>query len=120
MTSERADFEGQTPKMKSNQIGKTSKYPSARLLTPIYDDQKNTCRRNGYSSILYTGMLLDEKECVFSIFYLTRRRLSAGIFSAKNVMHQHGFEPTISCLPGRRTTNFVMVTRIYYLNDVIK
>ena len=27
-------------------------------------------------------------------------------------MHQHGFEPTTSCLPGRRTNNCTMVTRI--------
>ena len=30
----------------------------------------------------------------------TRRPLSTGIFSAKNVTHQPGFEPTTSCLPG--------------------
>ena len=34
------------------------------------------------------------------------------IFSAKNVTH-HGFEPTTSCLPGRRTSNCAMVTKIY-------
>ena len=28
----------------------------------------------------------------------TRRPLSTGILSAKNVTHQHGFEPTTSCL----------------------
>ena len=32
------------------------------------------------------------------------------IFSAKNVTHQYGFEPNTSCLPGRRTTKFAMVT----------
>ena len=37
----------------------------------------------------------------------TRRPLSTGKFSAKNVTHQHGSEPTSSCLPGRRTTNCV-------------
>ena len=30
---------------------------------------------------------------------VTRRPLSTGVFSAKNVTHQHGFEPTTSCLP---------------------
>ena len=30
----------------------------------------------------------------------TRRPLSTGIFSAKYVTHQHGFELTTSCLPG--------------------
>ena len=42
----------------------------------------------------------------------TRRPLSTGIFSAKNVTYQHGFEPTTSGLPGRRTANCAMVTRI--------
>ena len=42
----------------------------------------------------------------------TRRPLSNEIFSAKNVTHQQRFEPTTSCLPGRRTTNCAMVTRI--------
>ena len=41
----------------------------------------------------------------------TRHPLSTGIFSAKNVTHQSGFEPTTSCLPGRRTTNCAMVTK---------
>ena len=35
-----------------------------------------------------------------------------GIISAKNVTDQHGFQPTTSCLPGRRTTKCAMVTRI--------
>ena len=35
----------------------------------------------------------------------TRRPLSTGLLSAKNVSHQRGFVPTSSCRPGRRTTN---------------
>ena len=41
----------------------------------------------------------------------TRRPLSTGIVSAKKLTHHHGFEATTPCLPGRRTTNFAMVTR---------
>ena len=46
---------------------------------------------------------------------ITRHPLSIyfSIFSAKNVTHQHGFERTTSCLPGRLTTNYAMVIRIY-------
>ena len=36
---------------------------------------------------------------------LIRRPLSTGTFSAKNVTDQHRFEPTTSCLPGRRTSD---------------
>ena len=43
---------------------------------------------------------------------ITRRLLRKGIFSAKNVAHQHGFEPTTSCLPGRRSTNCAKVTNL--------
>ena len=42
----------------------------------------------------------------------TRRPLSTGVFSAEKLTLQHGFEPTTSRLPGRRTTNCAMVTRI--------
>ena len=37
----------------------------------------------------------------------TRRPLSTGIFSAKNVTHQHGFEPTTSCLSFTLDANYV-------------
>ena len=50
----------------------------------------------------------------------TRRPLCTGIFSAKNVTHQHGFEPTKLCLPGRRTTNCVMVKEFTKWSNKIK
>ena len=50
---------------------------------------------------------------IYSFHDETKRTLSSGIFSAKNVTHQHGFKPRTSCLPGTRTTNCAMVTRIY-------
>ena len=46
---------------------------------------------------------------------ITRRPPSNGLFSAQNKTHQLEFEPTTSCLPGRRTTNCTMVMRIYNL-----
>ena len=46
-----------------------------------------------------------------------RRPLSTGIISAKNVTHQHGFEPTTSCLQGRRTTICATVTSV--LNGIL-
>ena len=52
-----------------------------------------------------------EYEENFHFALKTRRRVSTGIFSAKTVTQEHGFEPTISCLPGRRTTNCAMMTR---------
>ena len=53
--------------------------------------------------------------------YKTRRPLCTGrLFSAKNVTIQPEFEPATSCLPGRRTTNCAMLTRIYSLNGVIE
>ena len=43
----------------------------------------------------------------------TRRPLSTRIFSAiKNLTLQHGFEPIISCLAGRRTNNCATVTSL--------
>ena len=43
--------------------------------------------------------------------FQTKRPLSTGIFSLK-ITHQHGFKPTTSCLPGRRTTNWAKVTKL--------
>ena len=53
---------------------------------------------------LEEGCLSDESR--------TRRPLSTGRFSAINITHQQGLEPTTSCLTGRRTTNCAAVTKI--------
>ena len=44
----------------------------------------------------FTVWTLSSTYCVWN---QTRHPLSTGIFSAKHVTHQHGFEPTTSCLP---------------------
>ena len=47
-------------------------------------------------------------------------RYAPDFFRYKNFRHQSGFEATTSCLPGRRTTNWAMVTKTSrYLNEVI-
>ena len=46
---------------------------------------------------------------------VTRRPLSTGIFSARNVTLQPGFEPKTWCLAGTRTINCAMA--LFYLLD---
>ena len=60
-----------------------------------------------YCCITYTAFKINS-IFIFTVYdaeNLTRRPLSTGIFSAENVTHQHGFEPTTSRLSGRHTTN---------------
>ena len=68
------------------------------------------------SSIQFCQTNWDEMETIGGWYgtWSTRRPLSTRIFYTKNVTHHHGLEPTTSCLPGRRTTNCVMVARITY------
>ena len=63
---------------------------------------RTNCRVGGLLNLKMKDVKLD----------LTRRTLSTEIFSAKNVAHQQGFEPTISCLPRRRTINCATVTKM--------
>ena len=61
----------------------------------------------GFFRTCYYG--LKKKQLTLILQQITRRPLSTLILSAKNATHQFGFEPTTSCLPGRRTTSCAMV-----------